>query len=339
MTKLYQAIRGEMPQIPPIWLMRQAGRYLPEYRNIRKNVKNFLQLCYTPELACEVTLQPVARFDVDAAILFSDILVIPDALGMQVDFLENEGPRLNTSQLMQIINAGFNHEEFHAKLAPVYQAIKLIRANLAQDKDLIGFAGGAFTLACYMIEGHTSRDFMKARVFALQYPEKFQQLLNLLTQAISAFLNKQADSGINIAQVFDSWAGLCPFDSIEQHIFKPHWQIKQAMNPSVPIIFFAKGLSNGLGAYSNFLQPEALGVDQFISMSSVINLIEPQNICLQGNLDPMILKVGGDYLLSSLDKLRIATQNRRFIMNLGHGIDKDTPIAHVEALIKRVRAC
>ncbi len=323
---------------PPIWMMRQAGRYLPEYNKIRQNVPNFLSLCYNPELATEVTLQPIRRYGFDAAILFSDILVIPDALGVDVTFVKGEGPKLvpvrDASALNQLSVAAL-----HTHLAPVYDTVKRIYQSLPSETALIGFAGAPFTLACYMIEGGGSRDFSETRRLMAAEPSWFDQLISLLTEAVADYLVHQCDAGAEVIQLFDSWAGIVPPHSFQRWVTKPAQQIIQQLrrhHPSIPIIGFPKGAGVMGPAYAEETDVAAIGIDQFTPIRWAAKAY-PESVILQGNLDPVLLAYDVDSALRETDQLLEIANSRRLIFNLGHGVIQYTPPENVAAVVERVR--
>jgi uroporphyrinogen decarboxylase len=334
--KLLRVLAGEAVSPPPIWIMRQAGRYLPEYREARKKVSSFLELCYTPELAAEVTLQPVRRFDFDAAILFSDILVVPDALGQSVRFEEGRGP------LLDPIGKSFgalDPSTIVDRLQPVLEAIRLVRSALSPDKALIGFCGGPWTVATYMIGGRGTVDQLAARRMALEQPEEVRSLIDVLVEASSAYLIAQLKVGADVVKIFDSWAGNLDEQGFHAWAVEPVRRIVEKVRAAVPgarIIAFAKGAGARLGDYARRVRPDAVAVDWTLPMVTARKLVaEP--VALQGNLDPLRLKVGGQVLDDGVDVILSAMAGRAHIFNLGHGITPDVPIGHVARLVERVR--
>lgn len=352
----------------PYWFMRQAGRYLPEYQKIRQHAGSFLSLCFHPDWAAEVTLQPLRRFDCSAAIIFSDILVVPYALGMDLNFHETIGPILNPEQLPAILEKPFDQTAFLYKLQPVFQALHQTRLGLIKEfgpnqKDLIGFAGAPFTLACYMIDGKSVPGFPKTLSYMQQQPKIFQQLMALLEQAIAVFLIEQLHTA-DLVMLFDSWAGLVPADNIISAVYQPHQRIiKQIKTASQkPIIAFPKSLKDfikqqQLNHYQTMTQADiiALAHTEYYkenlakthAIDLAIDLVAgfkqlPKHVMLQGNLSPEILLQGGTILESEvrnlLDKVITSGYSDRYIFNLGHGIDKRTPIAHVEQLVQIIKS-
>lgn len=341
--KLHQTLTGQTFARPAIWLMRQAGRYLPEYLETRKKAGSFLDLCYNPSLATEVTMQPIRRFGFDAAILFSDILVVPHALGQPLDFLADHGPVLGD---LPNFNDGASQDlsQFHVNLSPVYEAVSSIRNELDsegfKDTDLIGFSGSPWTLACYMIEKKGSKDFAKTRSSALSDPQQFSFLIDLLTQAVSSYLVRQIESGANIIQLFDSWAGVLSPDQFRKWVIGPTAKIVaniRKKHPQTPIIGFPRGAAFLYQDYIRQTGVTALGMDTQVPPEYACENL--QTLCpVQGNLDPMVLRAGGKELDLQTAHILEALGRKPFIFNLGHGIDKETPIAHVENLVKRIRS-
>ena len=339
MKKMLSTLSGVKSNIPPIWLMRQAGRYLPEYLETRAKAGSFLNLCYNPELASEVALQPLRRFGFDASILFSDILVIPHALGQDLSFAENHGPVLGELPEHLI----FDETKFHTHLEPVYQAIEGIREGLKREgfteTALIGFSGAPWTLACYMIDRKGSKDFAATRIMALQNEQKFSQLIDILVEAISQYLIRQIDRGAEIVQIFDSWAGVLPPSQFAKWVIEPTQRIVKAIrakHPLTPIIGFPKGAGVLYADYSRILGLTAIGFDTQMPPEWIKGHLE-RHIITQGNLDPFTLVSGGSNLLKEADRILATFDDRPFIFNLGHGIDKSTPPAHVKQLIDHIR--
>lgn len=325
---------------PPIWIMRQAGRYLPEYLEIRKNCENFLDLCYNPDLASEVTLQPIRRFGFDAAIIFSDILVIPDALGVDVNFIKGVGPKLSQTLKKEDLKH-FNIEEVNNFLKPVFETIKLTRQNLDQDKALIGFSGAPFTLACYMIEGGGSKNFELTKRTLTENEEFFAELIDILVESVSNYLIKQIESGVDIVKIFDSWAGILPVNQIEKWVFAPVQKIianVKKIYPNVPIIAFPRGIGVFYEKYVKEIKSDVLALDQNLSYEFIEQKLQNHNVVLQGNLDNQLLAYGSKNQIEfEVEKLLECFSKKPFIFNLGHGIIKDTPIENVEFLINLLR--
>ena len=323
---------------PPIWLMRQAGRYLPEYRALREKAGDFLTLCFTPDLAAEVTLQPVRRFGFDAAILFSDILVIPHALGQSVRFAAGEGPQLDPIADRQAL-VRLSLELDHGVLAPVYETIRRVKASLAPDVALLGFCGAPWTVASYMIAGHGTPDQQPARMFAYGDPEAFAGLMEKLVDASAAYLVRQLQAGVDAVQIFDTWAGVLPAEEFARWCIGPAQRIVAKVRSQVPeakVIGFPRGAGAGLLRYVEEVPVDAVGLDWMADPAFVRDQIQ-WRVPVQGNLDPLALLAGGSALDRGVDNILAAFSERPFIFNLGHGILPQTPIAHVEQMIARVR--
>jgi len=323
---------------PPIWLMRQAGRYLPEYRALREKAGDFLTLCFTPDLAAEVTLQPVRRFGFDAAILFSDILVIPHALGQAVRFAAGEGPQLDPIADRQALMR-LRLERDHGVLAPIYETIRRVKASLAPDVALLGFCGAPWTVASYMIAGHGTPDQQPARMFAYGDPEAFAGLIDKLVDASAAYLVRQLQAGVDAVQIFDTWAGVLPAEEFARWCIGPAQRIVAKVRSQVPdakVIGFPRGAGAGLLRYVEDVPVDAVGLDWMADPAFVRDQIQ-WRVPVQGNLDPLALLAGGSALDRGIDNILAAFSERPFIFNLGHGILPQTPIAHVEQMIARVR--
>ncbi len=335
------ALKGQTVNPVPIWLMRQAGRYLPEYRKIRAKGGSFLDLCFSPDLAIEVTLQPIRRFGFDAAILFSDILVVPHALGQKVDFREGEGPVLEAlagaGDLDRLTMAGF-----HGALAPVYATVKRLKASLPKETALIGFAGAPWTLASYMIEGRSSRDFAKIKAWAYGDPQSFARLIALLTEAVAQYLIAQIEAGAEILQIFDSWAGALSHPQMREWSLNPILAILERLrmaHPHIPVILFPRGIGAG---YLDFARQgpgivRALGLDSGVPLDWAWTQIQG-GIALQGNLDPALLVAGGKPMREAALEILEKFGRGPFVFNLGHGILPQTPPDHVADLVRIVRA-
>ena len=336
---LLQVLNGETVTPPPIWLMRQAGRYLPEYRGLRKQAKTFLDFCYTPELVIEATLQPIRRFSLDAAIIFSDILVVPDALGQEVAFIEGGGPRLDPLRTA----GGLKKLKLNAaevRLRPIYEMIAQLRETLAPEVSLIGFAGAPWTLAAYMIEGKTSRDFLKAKKLAATEPEFFVKLLDLLVDAVSEHLIRQAKAGADAVQLFDSWAGVLSPKEFAAYSVEPTRAIiqnLQAAVPKTPVIGFPRGAGPLYKDYVKRSGVGGIGIDAAVSPEWAAAELQT-GACVQGNLDPEALAEGGDRMHRETMRILGALGSGPLIFNLGHGIIPKTPPEHVSELLEIVRS-
>jgi uroporphyrinogen decarboxylase len=318
--------------------MRQAGRYLPEYRALREKAGDFLTLCFTPELAAEVTLQPVRRFGFDAAILFSDILVIPHALGQLVRFTAGEGPQLDPIADRQALTR-LKLELDHSVLAPVYEVIRQVKASLAPNVALLGFCGAPWTVASYMIAGHGTPDQQPARMFAYGDPEAFAALIDKLVDASASYLIRQLQAGVDAVQIFDTWAGVLPAEELARWCIGPTQRIIMKVRSHVPgakVIGFPRGIGAGLLRYVEDVPIDAVGLDWTADLAFVRDQIQ-WRVPVQGNLDPLALLAGGAALDRGIDNVLEAFSERPFIFNLGHGILPQTPIAHVEQMLERVR--
>ena len=335
---LLDVLNGKRQSVPPVWLMRQAGRYLPEYMAVRKTVGSVLDLCFTPKLAAEVTLQPIRRFSFDAAILFSDILVIPHALGRSVRFETGEGPQLTPLDDPTAI-AKLRATADDAVLAPIYETIQLVKAELLPAVTFLGFCGGPWTVATYMVAGHGTPDQAPARLFAYRHPEAFARLIDILIQASSDYLVRQLQAGVDAVQIFDTWAGILPPDEFERWCVAPTQRIVADVRRAVPgakIIGFPRGAGSKLKAYVEEIEIDAVGLDWMVDLAFARDAIQCARP-VQGNLDPLALRAGGAALDGSVDAILQALAVGPFIFNLGHGILPDTPIPHVEQMLKRVR--
>ena len=336
---LLRALKGETAIPPPIWLMRQAGRYLPEYRVIRAKARNFLDLCFTPELAVEVTLQPIRRYGFDAAILFSDILVVPHALGQRVWFEEGAGPRLEPLRRIQEL-ARLTVGGLQETLAPVYETLRHLRAELPEQTALIGFAGGPWTVASYMIEGGTSKDFAVAKTWAYRAPDEFALIIDLLVESTSEYLIAQVEAGAEVLQLFDSWAGVWPEPGLRRWCLEPVAEIVRRVkvaHPDVPIILFPRGTGTLYQAFASEAGAEGLGLDTTVPLVWARERLQGE-VTLQGNLDPLLLVAGGAALDQAVARILDTLGAGPFIFNLGHGITPETPLEHVERLVSQVRA-
>jgi uroporphyrinogen decarboxylase len=335
---LLRVLNGEALTPTPVWLMRQAGRYLTEYRQTRLKARSFLDLCYNPKLAAEVTLQPIRRFHFDAAIIFSDILVVPDAFGQKVDFESGEGPRLqpitddgDLKTLRETID--LDH------LSPVFEAIQLVKQALPERTALIGFCGAPWTVASYMIAGRGTPDQAPARLFAYRNPDVFAALIERLVEGSIAYLSRQIEAGADCIQIFDSWAGALAPAEFERWALDPVRRIIAALrvrHPQIRIIAFPRGAGLALANYAEETGAAALGLDTSVDPASAAALI-PANVVLQGNLDPLALIAGGEALREAVEKIQMGLSGRPHIFNLGHGILPETPLGNVEALLALLR--
>lgn len=333
--RVQQILDGETLSPPPVWLMRQAGRYLPEYRVLRAKAKGFLALCYDPIRAAEITLQPIARFDMDAAILFSDILVVSHALGRRVDFVEGSGPRLDPIDAIRIarLDPGFVVE----RLSPVLETVERVRERLARGKTLIGFAGAPWTVATYMIAGESTSDQAPALEFAKRDPIAMEGLIEVLVEATVEYLVAQVRAGADTLQIFDTWAGVLDEEGLRRWSTEPTAAIVRAvkaLEPGVRIVGFPKGIAD-LSGYVEATGVDGLSLGPDVPLTAAQEL--QQSVAVQGNLDPEILVEGGAPLDQAVDLILAELAGGRFIFNLGHGVLPETPVENVARLVERVR--
>jgi uroporphyrinogen decarboxylase len=338
LKSLVATLTGAVSRTPPIWLMRQAGRYLPEYRALRLKARSFLDFCFTPDLAIEATLQPVRRYGLDAAILFSDILTVPWAMGQPVAFVEGEGPRL-TPVRDQAAVARLEVDGAVERLRPVYETVAGVAAALPSETALIGFAGAPWTVAAYMIEGGGSRDFEAARRWAYADPDGFAELIARLVRVTVDHLGAQIEAGAETVQLFDSWAGVLAPTEFERWVIRPTRLIVDGLrkrHPGVPIIGFPRGSGAMLPRYADETCVSAVGVDTATSFGWAASAV-PGAVAIQGNLDPVALMVGGDALDQAAKAILEQAGSRPFVFNLGHGVPQATPPEHVAHLVRLVR--
>ena len=335
--KMLEVLNGQVVMPPPVWLMRQAGRYLPEYRETRAKAGSFLNLCYTPDFATEVTHQPIRRYGFDAAILFSDILVIPDALKRNVRFTEGKGPEMDPIDEATIHTLDGSRAIDY--LAPVMETVGRLRRELPEETTLLGFCGAPWTVATYMIAGHGTPDQAPARLFAYRHPEAFEHLLSLLAEISADYLVAQIDAGADAVQIFDSWAGVLGEDEFEKFCVKPVSRmidIVRSRRPSAKIIAFAKGAGVLLKDYRRKTGADAIGLDWAVPLEFAAELQKDGPI--QGNLDPMRVVAGGQALIDGIDRILDTLGNGPLIFNLGHGITPQADPANVTTLVERVRS-
>jgi len=336
--KMLVTLNGQKTNTPPLWLMRQAGRHLKEYLEIREKAKNFLEFCYTPDLAVEATLQPIRRYGFDAAILFSDILVIPDALGQQVEFVPGTGPKLEAISSFDELEK-LSKDGLHDHLSPVYEAIGKICCELPEETILIGFAGAPWTIATYVVEGGGSKNYLKTRKWAYDAPDEFGVLIDILVDATADHLIRQIESGVEVVQLFDSWAGVLPPSQFVKWSIEPAKKIItriRAKHPDIPIIGFPRGA--GL-LYQRFVQEtgvNAISIDATVPVTWAAKNLQPYCV-VQGNLDNLALLTGGPAMEAEVAHILAAFADGPFIFNLGHGILPETPVPHVKKLIELVR--
>lgn len=333
---LLETLRGQNVRPRPTWLMRQAGRYLPEYRALRAEKGGFLALVYDCEAAAEITIQPIRRYGMDGAILFSDILIVPYAMGQDLEFLVGEGPRLSPRLVDTALSS------LHAvpqRLSPIYETVKLVRAQLPADKTMLGFAGSPWTVATYMVAGEGSRDQHDTRSMAYRDPAAFQAIIDAITALTIEYLAGQITAGAEAVQLFDSWSGSLAPSEFERWVIAPNAAIVSAIRarfPAVPVIGFPKGAGEKLPAYARETGVDALGLDETIDPHwAHANL--PAGLPVQGNLDPLLLIAGGEELERQTLRVLEAFADRPHVFNLGHGIGQTTPLDHVSQLLSLVR--
>ena len=334
---LLAVLKGERRNPPPMWMMRQAGRYLPEYRALRQDKGGFLDLVYDSDAAAEVTLQPLERFSgLDAAILFSDILIVPFAIGQNLAFVAGEGPRLTpilSERRVEDLAGNL------ARLEPIYETVRKVRARLGAGKTLIGFAGSPWTVATYMVSGQGSRDQSDARRLAYSDPARFGAIIDRIEAVTLDYLCGQIDAGVEAVQLFDSWAGSLSPAQFEQWVIAPTARIVSALrhrHPDIPVIGFPKGVGGKLAAYARETKVAAVGLDETVDPRWAAKEL-PSDLPVQGNLDPLALLAGGEAMDGAVRRILDALAGRPHIFNLGHGILQETPIANVERLISRVK--
>jgi len=333
---LLETLRGHTGGRRPVWLMRQAGRYLPEYRELRAKKGGFLELVYDSEAAAEITVQPIRRFGFDGAILFSDILIVPYAMGQDLAFLAGEGPRLSPPLVDTALEALRSVPE---RLQPIYRTVTLVREQLGPETTLLGFAGSPWTVATYMVAGEGSRDQCLARIMAYRDPPAFQAIIDAIVAVTIDYLSGQVAAGAEAVQLFDSWAGSLAPDEFERWVIAPNSTIADAVrarHPGVPVIGFPKGAGAKLPAYARETGVDAVGLDETIDPAWAMRALPP-GLPVQGNLDPLLLLAGGSALALRASRILEAFDGRPHVFNLGHGIDKETPIADVERLLAAVR--
>lgn len=332
-------LKGETVFPPPIWMMRQAGRYLPEYRASRLEAGGFLDLCYNPDFAVEVTLQPIRRYDFDAAIMFSDILVVPHALGRDLRFEEGRGPLMTPIAAQEVAPLlDVDEAKFHVNLEPIYETLRRLRSELPAKTTLLGFCGAPWTVATYMIAGHGTPDQAPGRLFGYQHPEAMVQLLDVLAERSASYLIRQISAGADAVQIFDSWAGVLDEASFETYCIRPMKKIidmVRAVHPDTPIIGFPKGAGSFYDQYRQKTGVTALGLDWSVPLSQARRLQADGPI--QGNLDPLRLQAGGKALVDGVNTILEGLSNGPLIFNLGHGITPQVPLDHVETMVRLVR--
>ncbi len=333
---LLETLKGNRQKIAPVWLMRQAGRYLPEYRELRAEKGGFLELVYDSEAAAEITVQPIRRFGFDGAILFSDILIVPHAMGQGLEFLAGEGPKLSPT-LSDVEMSSF--EPAFERFDPVYETVRLTRAQIEQDVTMLGFAGSPWTVATYMIAGEGSKDQGPARLLAYRDPGLMQAICDRIIEVSVEYLRGQIDAGAEAVQLFDSWAGSLAPNEFERWVIAPNAaitaQLKQS-HPDIPVIGFPKGAGAKLPGYASETGVDAVGLDETLDPAWVHDVL-PDGMPVQGNLDPLLVEAGGPALPERVKTVLGAFEDRPHVFNLGHGIGQFTPIEHVEELLRAVR--
>jgi len=338
MKPFLQVFAGDVVSPPPVWMMRQAGRYLSEYREVRAGISSFLEFCYTPDAAVEVTLQPLRRFGFDASILFADILVIPDALGQTVAFKEGEGPVLEPIRDVAGLEK-LDVEGVVDHLAPVFETLRRLAVEIPPATGLIGFAGSPWTVAVYMVEGRGRTECERARGWAYRAPDEFQRLMDILVEATSRYLIAQVNAGAEVLQLFDSWAGVLSVSQFRSLVIEPTRRIVEkvkAQVPHVPIIGFPRQGGVMIPEYVAETGVDGVSLDHSVPLDWAMREI-PETCVLQGNLDNRLLVVGGEALDQGVDDILAATRGRRFVFNLGHGIVPQTPPENVQRVIDRIR--
>lgn len=333
---ILETLKGVNLSRRPVWLMRQAGRYLPEYRALRAEKGGFLELVYDSEAAAEITIQPIRRFGFDGAILFSDILIVPYAMGQDLAFLAGEGPRLSPRLVDTALSA---LQAVPERLAPIYATVERVKAQIGPETTLLGFAGSPWTVATYMVAGEGSRDHHETRAYAYRDPQAFQAIIDAIVEVTIDYLAGQVEAGAEALQLFDSWAGSLAPREFERWVIAPNQKIAaaiQARYPHVPVIGFPKGAGEKLAAYARETDVNAVGVDETIDPVWAAREL-PEGMPVQGNLDPLLLLSGGAELETQTLRVLEAFAGRPHVFNLGHGIGQFTPIAHVEQLLATVR--
>ena len=333
---LLDTLNGKRSSQVPLWLMRQAGRYLPEYRELRAEKGGFLELAYDSESACEVTLQPIDRFGFDGAILFSDILIVPHALGQNLEFLAGEGPKLSPRLVDASLEALTRAPE---RYEPIYETVRLCCGRLPEGVTMLGFAGSPWTVATYMVAGEGSRDQHDARALAYRDPSALQSIIDAIVDQTITYLSGQIEAGAEAVQLFDSWSGSLAPAEFERWVIAPNARIVAALaekHPAIPVIGFPKGAGEKLPAYARETGVKAVGIDETLNAAWAAREIPPE-MAVQGNLDPLLLLAGSDELEKRVSAILEAFADRPHVFNLGHGIDRRTPISHVERLIAAVR--
>ncbi|NPD19851.1 uroporphyrinogen decarboxylase [Alterinioella nitratireducens] len=341
MTKtLLRALAGETLPTPPVWMMRQAGRYLPEYRATRAKAGDFLSLCYTPDLAAEVTLQPIRRYGFDASILFADILLIPQALGADLWFVTGEGPRLSTITSAGDMAHFKGKDDIHETLAPIYETIRILTRELPAETTLIGFAGAPWTVATYMIAGRGTSDQAPAHALREGDPETFDALIDLITGATIEYLSQQVQAGAEVIKLFDSWAGSLKGDAFERYSLQPIKRIVTALksrHPGLPVIVFPREAGDSYPGFAKAVGADCLALDTSVDATWAAETLQPET-CVQGNLDPKLLVTGGQPLIDEAQRITRAFRGGPHVFNLGHGITPDADPENVHVMLDAIRS-
>ena len=336
--RFIKTLSGKRLSPPPIWIMRQAGRYLPEYRAIRQTEPDFISLCLNPNKACEVTVQPIKRYQFDASIIFSDILIIPWAMDRNVRFIKGVGPKLDIVNSLKDIKI-FTDKNLSDKYKAVGKAVELTRKTLPTKTALIGFSGAPWTLMTYLFEGGSSRDFANTKSFLWEKPNEAIEIIKILTEKVAEFLIVQANQGVNALMLFDSWANAVPASWRSEMVYKPHQKILAILrktNVDIPFIGFPKGIGEGLVNYANEVETNCIALDQHTDPLWA-NSALPSNIAIQGNLDPLCLVAGGQQMRDEISRIIDCFADRPHIFNLGHGVVPQTPPEHVQDLVDFIR--
>ncbi|WP_172299626.1 uroporphyrinogen decarboxylase [Pseudoruegeria sp. HB172150] len=336
---ILRALAGETQPVPPVWMMRQAGRYLPEYRATREKAGDFLSLCYTPDLAAEVTLQPIRRYGFDAAILFADILLVPQALGADLWFVTGEGPRLSTVTAQSDFDALKPADAIHETLSPVYETIRILSRELPSETTLIGFAGAPWTVATYMIAGRGTPDQGPAHVLREGDPALFDALIARITEATIAYLSAQIDAGAEVVKLFDSWAGSLKGDAFDRYALAPAKRIiaeLKARHPGIPVIAFPREAGPAYEGFAKATGADCVALDNSVDAAWAAEHVQKDG-CVQGNLDPSLLVTGGDALVAETKRVVDAFSGGPHIFNLGHGITPDADPENVHRMLEAIR--
>lgn len=332
---LLKNLKGNITDQVPMWFMRQAGRHLPEYNQIRQNFSNFLEFCYSPKEAAEVTLQPIRRYGMDGAILFSDILVIPDALGQSVAFEKGFGPKLGELNLSDL-----KIENVESFLSPIMETIDLVETQLDPSVTFLGFCGSPWTVATYMVQGKGMRDSEAARRYAYKEKEEFLKLLDILVESSLIYLSNQVKAGVDAVQIFDSWSGVLDEQAFDEFCIKPTEKLVKEfkkLHPHTPVIGFPRGAGLRAKSFIDQVPVDAISLDQQVSLSWARENLQSK-VCLQGNLDNMRLIAGGEDLIQAADHILKEWSKGPMVFNLNHGVTPDTPIEHVEKIVEYVHS-